>query len=48
MAVWQAGTGDPGETAVDMTLPPVAASLDDAFASPTCPPRPPQRPIETA
>jgi putative transposase len=48
MAVWQAGTGDPSETAVDMTLPPVAASLDDACASPTCPPRPPQQPIQAA
>jgi putative transposase len=42
VAVWQAGTRDSGETAVDMTLSPVAASLDDAFASPTCPSRPPQ------
>jgi putative transposase len=47
MAVWQAG-GDPGETTVDMTLPPLAASLDDAFASPTCPPRPPQQPFQAA
>ena len=48
MAVWRAGSGL-GETAVDMTLPPAAASLDDAFASPTCPPRPPQQqPLETA
>jgi hypothetical protein len=49
IAVWQAGTGSPGETAVDMTLPPAAASLDDAFASPTCPPRQPQQqPLEAA
>jgi putative transposase len=47
MAVWQAGS-DPGETTVDMTLPPLAASLDDAFASPTCPPRPPQQPFQAA
>jgi hypothetical protein len=43
IAVWQAGTASPGETAVDMTLPPAAASLDDAFASPTWPPRQPQQ-----
>jgi putative transposase len=48
MAVWRAGSGL-GETAVDMTLAPAAASLDDAFASPTCPPRPPQQqPLEAA
>jgi putative transposase len=49
MAVWHTvTTGVPGETALDMTLPPVAASLDDAFASPTCPPRPAQQPIQAA
>jgi putative transposase len=48
MAVWRVGSSL-GETAVDMTLPPAAASLDDAFASPTCPPRPPQQqPLEAA
>lgn len=43
MAVWRAAmTGHLPENAVDMTLPPPAGSLDDAGASPTCPPRPPQ------
>ena len=43
MAVWRAGmTGRLPENAVGMTLPPPAASLDDANASSTCPPRPPQ------
>ena len=43
MAVWRAAmTGHLPENAVDMTLPPPAASLDDAGALPTCPPRPPQ------
>jgi putative transposase len=49
IAVWQAGTNSPGETAANMTLPPAAASLGDAFASPTCPPRQPQQqPLEAA
>jgi putative transposase len=43
ITVWRtAMTGLLPENAVDMTLPPSAASLDDAFASPTCPPRQPQ------
>jgi putative transposase len=49
MAVWRAGmTGRLPENAVDMTLPPLAASLDDAGASPTCPPRPPQPAFDAA
>jgi putative transposase len=49
MAVWRAGmTGRLPENAVDMTLPPPAASLDDAVASPTCPPRPPQPAFDAA
>jgi len=48
-AVWRAGiTGRLPENAVDMTLPPLAASLDDAGASPTCPPRPPQPAYDAA
>jgi putative transposase len=49
MAVWRVGmTGHLPENAVDMTLPPPAASLDDASASPTCPPRPPQPAFDAA
>ncbi len=49
MAVWRAGmTGCLPENAVDMTLPPPAASLDDADASPTCPPRPSQPAFDAA
>jgi putative transposase len=49
MAVWRAGmTGGLPENAVDMTLPPPAASLDDAGASPTCPPRPRQPAFDVA
>jgi putative transposase len=49
MAVWRAGmTGRLPENAVDMTLPPPAASLDDADASPTCPPRPSQPAFDAA
>ena len=48
MAVWRAGmTGGLPENAVDMTLPP-PASLDDAGASPTCPPRPRQPAFDVA
>jgi putative transposase len=49
MTVWRAGmTGLPPETAVDMTLEPAARSLDDASASPTCPPRQPQQALDAA
>ena len=49
MAVWRAGmTGRLPENAVDMTLPPPPASLDDAVASPTCPPRPSQPAFDAA
>jgi hypothetical protein len=36
------------ENAVDMTLPPPAASVGDANASPTCPPRPRQPAFDVA
>ena len=49
MAVWRAGmTGRLPENAVDMTLPPPAASVDNADASPTCPPRPSQPAFDAA
>ena len=49
MTVWRAGmTGRLPENAVDMTLPPLAASLDDGSASPTCPPRPPRPTFDAA
>jgi putative transposase len=42
LAVWRAGvSGEPGETAVDMTLV-LRTSLDNAGALPTCP-QPPQQ-----
>jgi len=49
MTVWRAGmTGVLPADAVDMTLEPAARSLDDAGASPTCPPRPPQQVFDAA
>jgi putative transposase len=49
MTVWRAGmTGLLPENAVDMTLQPPAWSLDDASASPTCPPRQPQQTFDAA
>ena len=49
MTVWRAGmTGLLPANAVDMTLQPAARSLDDASASPTCPPRQPQQTIDAA
>lgn len=49
MIVWRAGaTGLLPENAVDMTLQPAAASLDDAAASPTCPQRQQQPAFDTA
>jgi hypothetical protein len=49
MTVWRTGmTGPLPVNAVDMTLRPAARSLDDASASPTCPPRHPQQTIDAA
>ena len=49
MTVWRAGmTGLLPANAVDMTLQPAARSLDDAFASPTRPPRQPQQAFDAA
>ena len=49
MAVWRAGmTGLLPANAVDMTLQPAARSLDDASASPTCPPRQSQQTFDAA
>jgi putative transposase len=49
MTVWRTGmTGLLPANAVDMTLRPTARSLDDASASPTCPPRQPQQTFDAA
>ena len=49
MTVWRTGmTGLLPANAVDMTLRPAARSLDDASASPTCPPRQPQQTFDAA
>ena len=49
MTVWRTGmTGLLPANAVDMTLQPPAWSLDDASASPTCPPRQPQQAFDAA
>jgi putative transposase len=49
MTVWRAGmTGLLPANAVDMTLQPAARSLDDASASPPCPPRQPQQIFDAA